>query len=93
MLTCCQLGGPLGTNFSEIGSKYKTFIHENAFEYVVFDMVAILSRKDKLNVYICRYFSQAHINKIPAFDSRQVKVNIWYLYITLHMNKCLLVSL
>ena len=37
--------GPLGTNFSEIQIEIKKiFIHENAFENVVCEMAAILSR-------------------------------------------------
>ena len=39
------LTGPLGTNFSEIEVKItKVYIHENAFENILFKMAAILSR-------------------------------------------------
>ena len=43
---------PLGTNFSEIQIKTKFFIHENAFENVVFEMAAILSRGRWVKVYL-----------------------------------------
>ena len=37
--------GPLGTNFIEIRIEIKTpYIHENAFETIVFEMATILSR-------------------------------------------------
>ena len=42
--------GPLGTIFSEILVKIqKIFIHENAFENIVCEMVAILSRRRWVN--------------------------------------------
>ena len=37
---------PLGTNFGDIKNKNtKHFIHENAYENIVFEMAAILSRE------------------------------------------------
>ena len=41
--------GPLGTKFSEILVKILSFIQENAFEKVVCEMAAILSRPQCVN--------------------------------------------
>ena len=42
--------GPLGTNFSEIWIKTKLFIHENALEYIVCEIAAILLRGRWVNL-------------------------------------------
>ena len=42
--------GPLGSNLSEIRIEIQNFIHENAFEYVVWEMASILSGWDELIV-------------------------------------------
>ena len=48
MLPYCQFY-PLGTNISEIWiEKINLFIHENAFQTVICEMAAILSRGDEL---------------------------------------------
>ena len=39
----------------KIESKYKFFIHENASENIVWEMVAILSTGDELNFHIYIY--------------------------------------
>ena len=42
--------GPIRTNFSEILIKIKIFIHKNASENIVCEMVAILSRGNWINM-------------------------------------------
>ena len=51
--------GPLGTNFSEILIKnLYVFIQENAFEYVVWNLAAILSQPQCVNQVM--YFPRQH---------------------------------
>ena len=46
--------GPLGVNFIEIWIKYKIFIQENAFEYVICKMGRILFRASENGVHQAR---------------------------------------
>ena len=59
MLGYCQLD-PLEQTSVKFESKYKTFIHENAFENVVWEMVDILSRGRWGNVLLS---STSRLNK------------------------------
>ena len=60
--------GPLGTNFSEIIIEIQNFIHENASENIVCDMVSILSR-DKWAKRVPHpiYIENTHINSEPCW--------------------------
>ena len=43
--------GPLGTNFAKLNQNTKLFVQENAFESIVCEMAAILSRERWVNVW------------------------------------------
>ena len=63
--------GPLGTNSSEIRFKIHFFIDEDAFEKIVSEMAAILSRGDELN------------QGVPEMAGHKRRLNILY---TLQLN-------
>ena len=52
-------------------SKYKTFIHETAYEYVAYELVAILVRQRWVNcVFICV------VSTVPVFGQARLDAGL-----------------
>ena len=91
MLRYCQLDPQVLTSV-KFESKYKIFIHENAFENIVSEMAAILSREERVNaknvpptdLIACSASTRAHAYWFLALADRgclKAKITILMFYL------------